>query len=203
MIKLTHINCSKEDAETLVIIPGGPGLSSLTLRTMDKLSENFKLIYVDFPGTNLNPYLKKYTFKQLCSELKKKISKFNPEHIIGHSYGGYFAIEMANLINLKSLTCLSTPLTEESLNNVNSNYYEKMTPTLQIAEDRWNKSQDKNSFVSWLSEYGKLYFFNDYGRNLILEDPASYQLFLDNRDEDLNLKSSTGTTGSSIFPFTV
>ena len=85
MIKTTRLNSTIENSPILVIIPGGPGLSSLTLRSLDCLNERFNLIYIDFPGCNNtdlndNPYTKDQTFEELSNgvvkvvnELKEKI----------------------------------------------------------------------------------------------------------------------------------
>ncbi len=186
MIKLTKISSPLEDAPTILIIPGGPGLSSLTLRDLNPLNKSFNLVYLDLPGTNQNPYKKRSNFKTLVKDILNEVKNIKTAHCIGHSYGGYFALEVANNLNLESLTCIGTPFSEEALKAINKNYHVNMSPKLKEVETEWLSLKNDSSFLKWLSEYDKLYFTNPLGKNLILNDPASSRLFLDNRNEVIN-----------------
>ena len=181
MIELTKIFSEKKDAPTLVMIPGGPGLSSSTLRSMDILSRAFNLFYVDFPGVNGNPYDGDKTFDELSSALEVELNKISgPKFVLGHSYGGFFAANLSLRINLEGIICLSTPFSKKSLTSVGENYNAKKSQALTDAEDEWEKLQDDKSFAKWLSEYGKLYFVKPEGKILLLNDKASAQFFLAN-----------------------
>ena len=190
MIKLTKISCSTKDAPSLVIIPGGPGLSSLTLRSMDILRRSFNLIYVDFPGTNDNPYIEDNSFNVLSEVLASEIIKLNsPVYVLGHSFGGFFAADIAEKIKLDGVICISTPFSEKSLLIAEENYSSRKTTALLNAENEWEKSQDDNSFAKWLSEYGELYFTDDVGKELLLEDKVSAKFFLANRSEVIDMET--------------
>jgi pimeloyl-ACP methyl ester carboxylesterase len=182
MIKLTKIESLKKDAPTLVLIPGGPGLSSATLRSMDILSKNAHLIYVDFPGTNDNPYEKDHSFDELADALKSELLKISgPKFVLGHSYGGFFASDLSFKMKLDGIICISTPFSEKSLIAASENYENKKTISLSAAESEWEKLQDDKSFAKWLSEYGELYFCDPNGKDLILNDKVSSRFFLANR----------------------
>jgi len=187
MIKLTRINSTNLNAPKLFIIPGGPGLSSLTLRSLDILNRSFELIYLDFPGTNDNPYTGKKSFSELSTELSNLIQhESGIKYILGHSFGGFLAADaMINRL-VSGLVCISTPFSQQSLFEVNNNYSEKMTPELLQAESNWLVNGDDLSFSKWLAEYGNLYFKISSGKELILGDKVSSLFFKDNRSDALN-----------------
>ena len=190
MIKLTKISCDIHSAPSLVLIPGGPGLSSLTLRSMNILSRSCNLFYVDFPGTNSNPYFKNNSFEALSEALAFEIKKLNsPVYVLGHSFGGFFAADIAAKIKLDGVICVSTPFSENSLVIAEKNYSAKRTVALIDAEKEWEKTQDDNSFAKWLSEYGELYFTKETGKYLLMNDKVSAKFFLSNRS-DANEKES-------------
>lgn len=184
MIKLTSVLSAKTNAPTMFLIPGGPGLSSLTLRSLDILSRSFNLLYVDFHGTNDNPYTGKKSFDELSSELNKKIQNVaGAKFILGHSYGGFFAGKAFVEGIVEGIVCVATPFSKETLSRTGENYRAHMTDALVKAEYQWNANQDDKSFARWLSEYGSLYFKNPEGKSLLLNDKISAQFFKDNRSD--------------------
>ena len=194
MIKLTSIASANKNAPSLVLIPGGPGLSSLTLRSLDILNRSFNLFYVDFPGTNGNPYLEDNSFNVLSETLASEIKKLNsPVYVLGHSYGGFFAADLVSKIKLNGVICISTPFSEKSLLAASENYTTRKTSALLSAENEWEKLQDDKSLAKWLSEYGELYFADDSGKELLLEDKVSAKFFLANREEVIDMESMLET----------
>lgn len=190
MIQLTKIKSNIENAPNLILIPGGPGLSSLTLRSMDILSRSFHLFYVDFPGTNDNPYSANKNFDELSNELAEEIQAIKgPRFVLGHSYGGFFAADLSLKIKLDGIICITTPFSEKSLLAASNNYSSKKTKNLTIAEEEWEKLQDDRSLAKWLSEYGELYFINPEGKDLLLKDKVSASFFLANRSDAIQKES--------------
>lgn len=190
MIKLTSVRSDKVDAPTMFLIPGGPGLSSLTLRSLDILSRSFTLLYVDFHGTNGNPYTGKKTFEELSSELNKKIQSVTGEKfVLGHSYGGFFAGNAFVEGIVDGLVCVATPFSKQTLSKTGENYRAHMTDALVKAESLWNENQDDKAFAVWLSEYDSLYFKNPEGKSLLLNDKTSAQFFKDNRSDAESFES--------------
>lgn len=190
MIQITKIKSNIENAPNLILIPGGPGLSSLTLRSMDILSRSFHLFYVDFPGTNDNPYSGKKSFDELSSELSKEIQVIEgPKFVIGHSYGGFFAADLSLKIKLDGIVCVATPFSEKSLITASENYTAKKSQALSDAEDEWEKLQADKSLAKWLSEYGELYFIKPEGRDLLLKDKVSARFFMANRSGAIQKES--------------
>ncbi|HAZ11548.1 MAG: hypothetical protein A2X86_22480 [Bdellovibrionales bacterium GWA2_49_15] len=187
MIKLTQIQ-GPPTSPTLVLIPGGPGISSLSIRAMDILSRSFKLVYVDFPGTNGNPYDKDRSFDELASDLHQIIKDIPGKVItVGHSHGGFFAAEAAlSALNISGVVCISTPFTEQCFQAVAENFEDKKTPALIAAEKSWDAHPSDKTFALWLAEYGELYFSPDKlsrGRELLANDPCSHKAFLHNQHD--------------------
>lgn len=190
MIKITSVPSNTVAAPTLFLIPGGPGLSSLTLRSLDILNRSFNLLYVDFHGTNGNPYTGKKSFEELSSKLNKEIQKVSgKKYVLGHSYGGLLAAKAFVDGVADGLICVATPFSKNTLSKAGDNYRAHMTDALAKAETQWSESQDDKSFASWLSEYGGLYFKNPEGKALLLNDKVSAQFFLDNRSDAQSLES--------------
>ena len=185
MIKITTLHCKNEKAPNLVLIPGGPGMSSKTLRSMDLLNRSFHLHYVDFPGTNGNPYTKDHTFEELSRGLLGKINTLSGKtYILGHSFGGFFAADIANLHDVDGLICIATPFSGKSLQGASENYEKNITPELEAAEKKWSETPNDSNYSNYLSEYNELYFSPhslESGRKLLLEDKGSSAFSLANR----------------------
>jgi len=191
MIQLTKLKSEIENAPKLIIIPGGPGLSSLTLRDLDLLKRSFELMYVDIQGTNGSVYTGKKSFNEIASALAEIILKESgTKFAIGHSFGGFLAAELLIRESVSGLVCISTPFTKAALASANENYNFHKTPALIEAESSWSEKQDDSSFAKWLSEYGALYFKSPKGKDIILNDKVSANFFKDNRS-DVNDVEST------------
>lgn len=182
MIQLTIIASDKNNAAKLFIIPGGPGLSSLTLRGLDLLKSEFELIYLDFQGTNASKYVGKKTYDEISLAISDIIkNESGTKFVLGHSFGGFFAVDAFLKDSALGVICLSTPFLKSTLMSAGKSYSENSTPDLLDAEKNWEGRKDNLSFAKWLSCYGRLYFVNPNGKKILLDDKVSAQFFLDNR----------------------
>lgn len=186
MIKFTKVSSSAPSAPALLLIPGGPGLSSLTLRSLDVLKRSFELYYVDFPGTNGVPYERDRTFDELGAELSSEAEKLGrPLFVVGHSFGGLFAADLALRSPLaKGVACVATPLSRRSLEAAGPRFEGSKSPALIAAGERFYANPTDETFSEWLSEYGNLYFAphsQASGRELLRRDPSSARFFQNNR----------------------
>lgn len=201
MIKLTQICADKKTNSYAVIIAGGPGLSSLTVRSLDLLKRSLNLIYVDLQGTNGTSFIKGCTYEGLILTLKNELRKVVPldSHIftIGHSFGGYFASSLVDLDFARGVFCLSTPFSKESLVAATGNYNKKKTKALTEAESQWAEKKDNESFNKWLSEYGDMYFLLEKGRELLLTDRSSAEFFLSYRSDAGRLENLLGSLAAT------
>lgn len=180
MIRITTIG----NGDSVYLIPGGPGLSSQTIRSFDPLASDYCLNYIDFPGTNKNVYDRDRSFDELCTNLAKQVLKKKGKiFIIGHSYGGLIASKVAHLTNANALICLATPFSSEALDEAVKRYSLYQSKELKLREENWIQNPSDNTFKEWLASYEELYFTKDKvieGRKLILEDNVSSSFFLNN-----------------------
>lgn len=204
MIKLTKVASLATNAPKIFIMAGGPGLSSLTLRDLDLLKGNFELIYVDLQGTNGSEYQGKKSFAEIATALANVIkNESGVKFSLGHSFGGFFAVDLFLREAVSGLVCISTPFSKASLSSANNNYAANETPALNEAESDWSQKQDDSSFAKWLSEYGVLYFTGPKGKELLLKDKVSASFFKDNRsdvlDKESMLESLNRIKGKKLF----
>lgn len=193
MIKLTNVPSTNQTDENLILIPGGPGLSSQTLKHLEILKDSFNLYFVDFPGTNGNPYQGKKSFDDLSDMLIDSLKEITGKiFVLGHSYGGFFAADYAIQNDCNGIICLGTPFSKKSLSGASANYESKKTTQMIEASLEWQKSPSDKTFKNWLASYGELYFSSqniEAGRELILSDLVSAQFFIDNRTDSSQLES--------------
>jgi len=188
VIKLTHIESTAPNAPALFLIPGGPGLSSGTLRSLDLLSRSFHLYYVDLPGTNGIPFDRERSLTRLAEDLADEIRKVSrPAFVLGHSFGGFLAAEAAiRSGSAIGVICVSTPFSKECQDIAVENYVDARSPELKVAEERWERAPSDASFRDWLSRYGGMYFSKNKeadGARLLARDVCSHQLFQSLRAE--------------------
>ena len=188
MIKFTKVASTNRSAPMLLLIPGGPGLSSLTLRSLDILKRSFELQYVDFPGTNGVPYERDRTFKELGAELAAEVARLGrPVFALGHSFGGIFAADLAlRSSSVRGIACVATPLSMRSLEAAGPRFQESKSPALVAAEERFYSNPSDETFAEWLAEYEGLYFSSATraaGRELLRRDPSSAKFFQNNRKD--------------------
>jgi len=186
---MTTINCSQKSNIHLIIIPGGPGLSSKTLFHLEALKDDYHLHFLDMQGTGDDQYTEKKTFHELCSSISDVVKNCEGmTYLIGHSFGGLLAMETANNCNVDGVICLATPMSKEIFGAVSKNYLLKESEELKKSQVEWNKNPSNETFAKWLSLYGDLYFENDRVGSkgkLLLNDKVSFQFFLDNRSDAL------------------
>lgn len=193
VIKLTKVPSTTPTDENLILIPGGPGLSSETLKGLEILKDTFNLYFVDFPGTNGNPYLGKKSFDELSDLLTDSLKGITGKmFVLGHSYGGFFAADYAIQNGCDGVICLGTPFSKKSLAGASANYESKKTARIIEASLEWQKSPSDLTFRNWLASYDELYFSPQNvrsGSELILKDLTSAQFFIDNRTDGSQLES--------------
>ncbi len=206
-MKVTIVPCTAKAAASLVLIPGGPGLSSFTLRSLNILSRSFDLYYMDFPGTNGLPFDHKRSFETLSRMLFDEIEMISgPVISVGHSFGGFFAARAAIDLGLAGLVSLSAPFSAATLKCASENYTALETADLKTARGAWNQSPSKEAFSRWLSLYGELYFAPKNihsGRTLLENDPSSFEFFLANRSDTSQFEEVlwelSGWSGKKLF----
>ena len=184
---VTSVLSSNDAAKTrpwICWIPGGPGLSSTTLRSMDLLARSFDMLYVDPPGTGEAPTLESApTFNEFVLAIETAIAKEGPRPVIlaGHSFGGIVAAELILRGKLPAVGYIAaaSPLSAESYHEAIQQCALYKTDVLTAAELAFEQTPTDETFRNWLSEYGELFFLKSrvtQGRELIRNDRACGRL---------------------------
>jgi pimeloyl-ACP methyl ester carboxylesterase len=168
-------------APTIYLIPGGPGLSSNTLRSLDLLCRSFSLAYIDYQGTNGARLDASRDVYEIADEIAKVISADgNDAIVLGHSFGGLLAGLVAiRHRSLRGVIFVSTPFSERAFEEVRHHYILSEVSGSK-AETDWSNRPSLGTFKAWVADYGSLYFRSanaERGRSMILDDPASSELF--------------------------
>lgn len=184
-ITIVPKNSEEQGGPTICFFPGGPGLSSKTLRSMDVLSRSFELAFVDPPGTGGLEEVSAPTFEGILGAMEVELEKLGNRSFIfiGHSFGALYAIELAarKRINVCGLAIIAAPLSEETYEIAKKQYVEFMTPELSDAIEKFDDDKTKGSFNQLLSRYGRLYFSEETierGGRLLLSDETSVESFI-------------------------
>lgn len=184
--KLTRVSSSHPKAAerpVICMIPGGPGLSSATLRSMDLLSRSFDLVYVDPPGTGGTEEPKDPTFFSVTDAIERElIALERPVVLCGHSFGALHGIELAQRgrLQIAGLIAIGTPLSAQAYAVAYEQYAKHMTEELRSASDTWDQSPSRVSLANLYASYGVLYFSPESverGRELLSGDQVSVELF--------------------------
>src|ERR1700743_426636 len=88
---ITSESPEAKNKPVIVWIPGGPGLSSNTLRSMEFLKRSFDLVFVDPPGTGKSKGSPIPTFADVIQSIGVSLSMLKrPLVLAGHSFGGCY-----------------------------------------------------------------------------------------------------------------
>lgn len=180
-MKATYIS-GPIGAPTIYVFPGGPGLSSKTLRSLDPLSRSFGLSYLDYQGTDGTEYDSKLSTLDVAHRLADLINGDNATSriLLGHSAGGIIAGLAAPLVQkLSGVALLSVPLSNDSFNAVGQNYQLSKAAKSDAAK-AYEQSPTLDTFRNWVASYGDLYFMPANvarGAAMLQADPSSFPFF--------------------------
>lgn len=184
--KITWIQDKQSNStkKILVLIPGGPGISSQTLRTLDVLKNDFNLAYIDYiTERNSKPSYEEI----LQAYVEEIIATKTPVILCGHSFGGIFTSELAlnNKLNVEGLICLDTPFSGASFKSCVDQYNIYKNEELIQAEKEWEDKPSDQTFKNWLASYRELYFKKENiqrGREMLLKCEVYHEQFLGARN---------------------
>lgn len=171
----------------IVGIPGGPGLSSATLRGIEHLGNKFDLALIDPPGCGESDELPVVSRQAVVAIINKLVSPLSRQIIVvAHSFGGTFAADLALFgeLDLNALVFIGSPLTAPAVGSLQRQYASKMNPDLQKAANEFENSPSRETFNLWFSKYGSLFFtpkFERTGAELLKSDLSSPLMFMNVR----------------------
>lgn len=165
-------------------IPGGPGLSSMSLRSMDLLSRSFDLVYIDPPGTAGLDELPNPTFFSVVDALEAELlSLKRPIVLCGHSFGGLYAVEILSRrrLDVVGFCAIAVPFSNEAYAAATNQFNLHMTPELSAAGNRFDEKPTNENLAQLYGSYGVLYFSADTkkrGNSLLASDLVSAPSFV-------------------------
>ena len=168
---------------TIVMIPGGPGLSAQTMRKLSSLETHFNLVFYDPPGTGGRPEPKQNDYRCMIEDLSNVTADLSgPIILCGHSFGGIVAADLflREKSRFVALICLSTPFSSAAFKSASQQYEKFQTTELTEATMQFESKPSNDSFRNWLSCYGDLYFSEKNktaGKDLLLNDQVSVSAF--------------------------
>ncbi len=178
-----------------VFLPGGPGLSSQTMRSLEELKRSADLVFVDPPGTgghgpaDFTQFRSRDAFWEVLRSIEVELAKLNrPLILVGHSFGGFYAGSIAlrdslNGLDIRGVVFIATALRKNTFNTImpeRIRLYEKaqsgqhgFSPLAHARMHYMNEPSAAN-YAEWVANYGLLIFSEEslsQGRRLILGDP--------------------------------
>lgn len=160
---VTGLEDAADERPILCLLPGGPGLSSQTLRSLEILRRSFRLAFVDPPGTGGSPEPESPDFDSIVRSIEAELSGLGskqPLLLCGHSFGGLYAAELARRGNLKAagLIIIAAPFSKGAYRVACHLYDKLMTPVLRSAVAVWEQQPSRENLASLFASYEGLYF---------------------------------------------
>jgi len=182
--KITVLSGEKPNKKNpvIVLIPGGPGLSSRTWGDISYLRKTHDVVLVDPPGTNGLAEEKKYSFAEVVTAIEIGLGKLSSRlALVGHSFGGFYAISLAarGQLSLSHLVIVSCPLSVNSHSSVNQQALE--LPGIAAAIQTFQADPSNANLSAWLQVLAPLYFPPERleaGKKMLREDKLSAIAFL-------------------------
>ena len=147
--------------KNIIFIPGGPGLSADSFKSLEALSNDYKLHFFNPMGTGGGMHFETPTYDNLLTELRSFIQLIPGEiYLCGHSFGGVQAIDLASngLERVAGIILIGAPVSDETFatfsENVAAATGEKETKFL---ED-FNAEPTNEKYKEWFNIFKDLYF---------------------------------------------
>ena len=164
----------------LVLLPGGPGLSSATLAGIgDRLTS---LALVDPPGTGGLPAEPSYTFDGAVEAMEAAILELGgPVDLLGHSFGGTYAARLLarGKVPVRALVLLATPVSEACFQALGARFA-STPPEIAVHATKYQSEPTDANFHAWLKALCALYFSparRPRGEELLGKDRVSSAAF--------------------------
>lgn len=168
----------------VILIPGGPCYSSLTLRDLSILKLEFNLGFLDPPGTGKSPLTSPNDYATMLEAIESSLKNVRENLILlGHSFGGIQAMEITvrNSLDINGLCVIATPFTEKAFREASVTYRKLHNQEMAQAEEEFRLKPSSDAFLEMNLAYSCFYFreANDLrGRAMLKSDPTSYEAYL-------------------------
>lgn len=175
-----------DGSSTIIVgIPGGPCFSSKTMEGLAELCNRVPVFLLDPPGTGTAIGLDRSdTYESVLSDIEEAILSLRAQVIlVGHSFGGIQAIDIAsrNCLKLAGLVCIASPISLDILKISDEVSVKFETRELIEASKAFQNNPSKQTFLDWNLQYNEMYFSKskiESGNELIRKDRMSFEQFL-------------------------
>ncbi|MCB9255026.1 MAG: alpha/beta hydrolase [Bdellovibrionaceae bacterium] len=168
----------------VVVLPGGPGLSSQTMDGLTELSDSRDLYFIDPPDTGEAETPEDFDYGVTLLDLKAAIAELDvPVILLGHSFGGIWAAHLCESegLDVRALVCLSVPFSERSFLDLRKQYEKHASAEAFAGEKKFLDNPNGATLSAWTQELGRLYFNEtniERGKEMLRRDNFSAKLFL-------------------------
>lgn len=191
-LKLIRQSHSKTN---IVFVPGGPGLGPISFIPVSEFIDSANIYYYYPSGTDEKEMGDQdFSYSAQLKELESEIKKINNPIIVGHSFGGIIATDLAiqspNLI--QSLICIATPFSKKVFEAASDVFSKVQYPESSTVNEKFENDPTNENYKEWFSFYGDLYFAKanvNSGKKMILEDSACAKSYLSARNESATKES--------------
>lgn len=167
-VRLTRFSGSSPEAPQrpiIVLIPGGPGLSSHTLGPAGEIQKHFDVVLIDPPGTAGLGDPELHTFEDTVGSIAGELAKISrPLVVSGHSFGGFYAAQLCfdpNL-NVVGFVAQSTVLTPNSVYAAMAAFEKGKTEAVANAEKNFGAAPTNENLIDWLVALTPVYFSESF-----------------------------------------
>lgn len=148
----------------LVLIPGGPGLSSESLGSIDELLKAFDVARMDPPGTGGLPDSELYTFPDMLESMTDAlIALERPLVFMGHSFGSIYAAQLCfrPQLNVTGLVAVAPMISTNSIQGALQAFPAHASTDSKAAERAFGEAPTNENFTQWLTTLAPVYFINE------------------------------------------
>lgn len=183
MAKLELKKKHNPDLPSILMIPGGPGLSPVSFFKMEEYLGSLNVYYFYPSGTHGDNQTGNPSYSRLLSELKREVIHLKDIYLCGHSFGGIQAIDLTlqDDLSVKGLICISTPVRRETFNVSRDNFSENKSDENKKLDELMDSHPSDDLYREWFASYARLYFSKTNiteGKKMLLEDSVSVKNFV-------------------------
>lgn len=170
-------------APNILLIPGGPGLGSLSFKAFASCFKNINVYFYHPTGTIGEDSTELSSYDDQLQELSEEIEKLEAVYLCGHSFGGIQAVDIALRLpaQIKGVICLASPFSENAFKELSVNFNREKTSEQVMMGEIFKDSPTNENYQKWFAAYAHIYFSEskiEEGRKLLLEGKVNVKNYL-------------------------
>jgi pimeloyl-ACP methyl ester carboxylesterase len=183
MAKIELKNILNPLAPNILLIPGGPGLGSLSFEAFASCLKDINVYFFHPTGTIDEDSTELSSYEDQLQELSKEIEKLGTVYLCGHSFGGIQAVDIALRLpaQIKGVICLASPFSENAFKELSINFNREKTSEQIMMNEVFKNNPTNENYQKWFATYAHIYFSKskiEAGRKLLLEGRVNVKNYL-------------------------